>query len=136
MRIIELSDNVGVSAQIHVRDVPAIAQAGYKVLINNRPDGEDPGQPNGAEIEAAATAAGLEYHFLPVSAENFPGPRFEDNCALLADPAEPVMAFCRSGTRCANLWVCSQPEADRQDAAQKATQHGFDLGFAAQFLSR
>ncbi len=131
MKIVKLEDTVGVSAQIAPDNVAEIAAAGYQVLINNRPDGEEAGQPVNADIEAAAKAAGLEYHFMPVTAVNFPGPQFDQMADLLDDPDRPVLAFCRTGTRCTNLWVASrQPEA-REQAAQRARQLGYDLGMAA-----
>jgi uncharacterized protein (TIGR01244 family) len=68
MNVIQLTETIGVAGQIGVEQVPAIVAAGYKVLVNNRPDGEDPGQPGSADIQAAALAAGLEYHHLPVTA--------------------------------------------------------------------
>ena len=55
MRIVNLSDSVAVSEQISVEDVAAIAAAGFQVLINNRPDGEESGQPDSAEIEAVSS---------------------------------------------------------------------------------
>lgn len=131
MKIVKLEDTVGVSAQIVPDNVAEIAAAGYQVLINNRPDGEEAGQPVNADIAAAAKAAGLEYHFMPVTAMNFPGPQFDQMSDLLDDPDRPVLAFCRTGTRCTNLWVASrQPEA-REQAAQRARQLGYDLGMAA-----
>lgn len=131
MKIVKLEDAVGVSAQIVPDNVAEIAAAGYQVLINNRPDGEEAGQPVNADIAAAAKAAGLEYHFMPVTAMNFPGPQFDQMSDLLDDPDRPVLAFCRTGTRCTNLWVASrQPEA-REQAAQRARQLGYDLGMAA-----
>jgi len=136
MKESRLSDTVAVSPQISVADVPAIAAAGYKVLINNRPDGETEDQPTSAEIEAAARAAGLEYHHMPVTMMNFPGPDFEAMSDLLDDAERPVFAFCRTGTRCANLWVSSR-EADEQDAAvATASGNGFDLGMAHRHLDR
>jgi sulfide:quinone oxidoreductase len=60
MRIVKLAEGYAVSEQITPTEVAAIAQAGYRVLINNRPDNEVPGQPASADIAAAAAAAGLE----------------------------------------------------------------------------
>ncbi|NND68328.1 MAG: TIGR01244 family phosphatase [Halioglobus sp.] len=131
-----LSDTVAVSPQISVADVPGIAAAGYKVLINNRPDGEAADQPTSAEIEAAALAAGLEYHHMPVTMMDFPGPDFDAMSDLLDDEDRPVFAFCRTGTRCANLWVSSR-DADAQDAAAaRASGSGFELGMANKYLGR
>ena len=58
MKIVKLTDSVAVSAQISPEDIPQIAACGYRVLINNRPDGEEAGQPGGAALAAAARAAG------------------------------------------------------------------------------
>jgi uncharacterized protein (TIGR01244 family) len=131
MKIVKLEDTVGVSAQITTDNIAEIAAAGYKVLINNRPDGEEAGQPVNADIAAAAQEAGLEYHFMPVTAMNFPGPQFDQMADLLDDPDRPVLAFCRTGTRCTNLWVASRQNEAREQAAQRARQLGYDLGMAA-----
>jgi uncharacterized protein (TIGR01244 family) len=133
MNIVKVSDCLAVSGQITVADVAEIAAAGYQVLINNRPDGEEIGQPSAAEIAAAAAAVGLEYHYLPVTASTFPGPHFDANADLLDDPQRPALAFCRSGTRCANVWVASKTGADRDSAAALAAQRGFDLGMADRY---
>jgi uncharacterized protein (TIGR01244 family) len=136
MKIVKLTDALAVSAQISPGDVPGIAALGYKVLVNNRPDGEENSQPSGAAIAEAARSAGLEYHHMPVTAQRFPGPDFDALCDLLDDPARPVLAFCRSGTRCANLWVASRPEEEREQAIDAARQAGFDLAMSAAFLAR
>ena len=131
MRIIKLTASIGVSEQVRPDDAAAIAAAGYQVLVNNRPDGEEASQPSSAEIAAAAAAAGLEYHYLPVTALNFPGPDIAHMGQLLDDEERPVLAFCRSGTRCANLWVASRDEAARDQARQQASSLGYDLGMSA-----
>jgi len=136
MNIVKLTDCIGVSAQIRPEDVAEIAAAGFCVLINNRPDGEVADQPTSAEIAAAAAAAGMEYHHMPVTAASFPGPDYEAMSDLLDDPARPALAFCRTGTRCANLWVAGCDESQREHAIAVASQSGFDLGMAAKFLGQ
>lgn len=135
MNIVKLSEHVAVSAQIAAEDVAGIAAAGYAVLINNRPDGEEGGQPDDAEIATAAKAAGLEYHYMPITAMNFPGPDFDAMSDLFDDPERPVLAFCRTGTRCTNLWVSVQEASVIEAAAATAGQLGFDLGMASRFLA-
>jgi uncharacterized protein (TIGR01244 family) len=129
--MMKLTETLAVSEQISSADVAGIAAAGYQVLVNNRPDGEGRGQPSSSEIEAAARAAGLEYHYLPVTAADFPGPGFDRMKALLADETRPVLAFCRSGTRCANLWIASCERQDRDRARATAGGLGFDLSMSA-----
>jgi uncharacterized protein (TIGR01244 family) len=81
------------------------ARAGFRSVVNNRPDFEGgPEQPTNAQIEAAARAAGLEYRFLPVSGA-YQSP--EDAAAmagLLAELPRPLLMFCRSGARSARLY--------------------------------
>ncbi len=136
MKIVKLTDTVSVSAQITPEDVAEIAAQGYRVLINNRPDGEESTQPSGAAIAAAAQAAGLEYHHMPVTATSFPGADFDAMSDLLDDSARPVLAFCRSGTRCANLWVAGVEPAGREEAMRVASQRGYDLGMASRFIAQ
>ena len=131
MNIVKLTDSVAVSAQVTPGNMADVAVAGYQVVINNRPDGEEANQPANADIAAAALAAGLEYHFMPVNAVNFPGPDFELMRRLLDDASRPVLAFCRTGTRCTNLWVASREVESRTQAWARAQQLGYDLGMAA-----
>lgn len=134
MNVYKLTDTVGVSGQISVDLVPHIAAAGYKVLINNRPDGEEPGQPTSAEIAAAAEAAGLEYHHMPVSGLDFPGSRVDELADFFDDEDRPVYAFCRSGTRSTNLWIVTREPGELDAAAARARSIGFDLSMAARVL--
>src|SRR4030095_6323279 len=76
-----------VAGQISTADFPAIAAAGVSTIVNNRPDGEEPGQPAGAEIEAAARAAGIDYRHIP-----FSGVLSSDQVEGLAGPARVAAA--------------------------------------------
>ena len=135
MNAAQLTDSIAVAGQVTPAQVAEIAEAGFKVLVNNRPDGEEPGQPTSAQIEAAAVDAGLEYVHLPVTAMDFPGPGAAQMATLFDDEARPVFAFCRTGTRCTNLWVATRSQEARQAAIQRAQALGFDLGMAARALS-
>ena len=131
MNLVKISETIAVSGQIGPEHVADIAAAGYRVLINNRPDGEEPGQPSSAAIAAAAELAGLVYHYLPITAASFPGPDVERMGLLLDDSAGPVLAYCRSGTRCANLWVASRTADERALANEHVRSLGYDLSMAA-----
>jgi uncharacterized protein (TIGR01244 family) len=135
MNIVKLTESLAVSAQITLEDVAQIAAAGYAVLINNRPDGEESAQVPSAFIETAAEAAGMEYHHIPITAASFPGPDLGAITDLFDDPSRPVLAFCRSGTRCANLWVAGVADSDLAGAMKVASQCGFDLGMASSFIT-
>jgi len=130
MKVIQLSDSLSVSDQIAVEDVVRIAEAGFKVLINNRPDHEVSKQPTSDEIAVAAKQAGLLYYHMPMTARDFPGLDLEQLAALINDPVIPALAFCRSGTRCTNLWIASRNVEQRDSSVAVARQLGYDLSMA------
>jgi len=130
MQVFQLSDSLSVSGQISVQDVETIAAAGFKILINNRPDHEVLDQPDSNEISAAAQQFGLDYYHMPITARDFPGPDIKPMALLLDDPGKPALAFCRTGTRCANLWVWTRPDQERESAVAAARHYGFDLSMA------
>jgi sulfide:quinone oxidoreductase len=127
MPIFQLTESLCVAAQIAPQDIPNLATQGFTIVVCNRPDGEVPGQATMDEIEAACNAAGLLFIRYPVDAMNFPGPDIEGLGALFDDPNQSVLAYCRTGTRCANLWVTSQTGDGQAEAMQTARDIGFDL---------
>ena len=62
-----LSPTVWASPQLAPEALPALAAAGVARIISNRPDGEEPGQPTAAMMEAAAREAGMAFAWIPVS---------------------------------------------------------------------
>lgn len=128
MDIRRISDAFSVSPQIHPADVATLKAQGFALVINNRPDGEEPGQPAGAEIEAQASAAGLAYRAIPV-AGGFGPDQVDAMAQALASVDGPVFAFCRSGTRSTLLWSLAQARAgiDPEDIANAAAAAGYDV---------
>jgi len=124
-----LNDRVAVAPQIAPADVPDIARAGFVAIVNNRPDGEEPGQPGGEDIRRAAEALGLAYHAIPVTQAGFSHPQLEAMTAALAAADGPVLAYCRSGTRSCNLWALAAARAGRDPAllVAQAAGAGYDL---------
>jgi uncharacterized protein (TIGR01244 family) len=100
----ELDDKVLVSGQIRPDEVAALRTQGVTLIINNRPDGEEPGQPLGAEIEEAATAAGINYRSVPIIRGIGPADADAMRDAISSSPGK-VLAFCRSGTRSGLAWA-------------------------------
>ena len=114
--------------QIAPEDLAELKRQGFALVINNRPDGEEPGQPVGAEIEAAAHAAGLAYCAIPV-AGGFAQPQVEAMALALQGGNGPVFAFCRSGTRSTLLWALAQASTggDPDEIAAAAAAAGYDI---------
>jgi uncharacterized protein (TIGR01244 family) len=101
----QLSADLCVAGQLDSAAMAWAAQAGFRSVINNRPDFEGgPDQPTNASIQAAAQAAGLTYAFLPVQG-GYQSPaeiaRFGE---LVAELPKPILAFCRSGARSGRLY--------------------------------
>lgn len=120
---------ISVAPQIDPDDMAEIAASGFTAIVNNRPDGEDFGQPSGDEIAAAAAELGLTYTAIPITHAGFSHPQIDAMAAVLADAKGPVLAYCRSGTRSCNLWAFAAVKAGAHpDAAMaKAAAAGYDL---------
>lgn len=108
MTITEITPAYSVAGQIARTDVREIAARGFRSILCNRPDGESPDQPDVAEIRAAAEAEGLAFAFVPVVSGDIRPSDVAEFSAALADLPAPVLAYCRSGGRCQNLWQLAQ----------------------------
>ena len=125
----KVTDDFSVAPQISVADVAAAAADGFKLVINNRPEGESPDQPPGAAIEAAAEAAGLAYVHIPIRGGPSPD-QVEAEMAALAQAEGPVLAYCRSGTRSIITWSLGQAHAGklgRDELIRLGWRAGYDL---------
>ena len=115
--------------QIAVADIAEAKALGITTIINNRPDGEEPSEPQGHEIAAAASAAGLGYVAIPVTHAGFSGPQVTAMAEALANADGPVLAYCRSGTRSTLLWALARTQMGdaKADLQRKAAGGGYDL---------
>ena len=101
----QLSADVCVAPQLDPAAMAWAATAGFKSVVNNRPDFEGgPDQPTSATMEAAARAAGLQYAWLPVQPAVQTPEEIARFATLLADLPKPILAFCRSGARSGKLY--------------------------------
>ena len=125
----KLTDNIYVSPQISLEDVAEAASMGIKLIINNRPEGESDDQVPGAEIEATARAAGIDYVAIPVTHAGFSEPQVVAMADALEGADGPVLAYCRSGTRSTLLWVLSEASqgGDPDALTNMAAKAGYDV---------
>ena len=123
-----LDERTLVAGQIRPEDVAEAARAGVTMIVNNRPDGEEPGQPAGAGIEAAARAIGLDYRHLPI-AGGFGPDQIDAMAAALNEAEGKLLAFCRSGTRSTFLWALARASrgGDGATILARAEAAGYDL---------
>ncbi len=125
----KLSEAAFASPQIDISDIDAARAAGFTLIVNNRPDDEEPLAPQGAEIEAAARAAGLQYIAIPIGHSGFSEPQIDQMIAAMGEADGPVLAYCRSGTRSTFLWALAQAKSGHapDHLARAAMAAGYDI---------
>lgn len=132
----QLDDQTFVSGQIAPSDIQALKSRGVTMIVNNRLDGEDPGQPLAAEIESAARASGIDYRFVPI--RRGPGPAEVEAMRNAMDDRGDgkMLAYCRSGTRSTFAWALARREqgASVEEVERGAAQAGVDLSPVAHLL--
>jgi len=125
----ELSPGLSVAGALDAAAIAALADAGVRTIVNNRPDGEDPGQLPAAEARRIAETKGLAYHHIPITAASLSPADVAAFAAALKSAPQPIVAHCRSGTRSALLWALSRlREGDDPGALiVQAAKHGIDI---------
>ena len=132
----QLDENTLVSGQIRPEDVPALKALGVTLIVNNRPDNEDLGQPESDEIEAAAKEAGIDYRHVPIARGLGPSDIEAMREAMHSVGSGKLLAFCRSGNRSTLAWAVAKSEdgMSREELDRCVSQAGFDLGPVAHLL--
>jgi uncharacterized protein (TIGR01244 family) len=110
-------------------DIEALAASGVKTIINNRPDGEDPGQLPADEARQLSAAHGIAYHHIPFVGATLTSADIDAFDAVLKNSAQPVVAHCRSGTRSTIIWALTRMRAGEDPAALVAlgARNGVDI---------
>ena len=128
MQINNVDSDISVAPQIAAADMAALAQAGFKTIICNRPDGEGNDQPLFHEIEEAAKQAGITAHYLPVESGKVSDEDAEKFGRTLDAAPKPALAYCRSGTRSITLWSLSRAgRIPLPEILEKAKSAGYDM---------
>ncbi len=128
MDLKKINDALSVASQIQLHEVSLVAQAGFKSVICNRPDGESPDQPSHQEIQAACAAHGMAFRFLPADTGKVLDGHGTEFGELLRTLPGPVLAYCRTGTRSTTMWALSQANVlSPTDIIDRAAKAGFDM---------
>jgi uncharacterized protein (TIGR01244 family) len=132
----QLDERTLVSGQIRPEDVAGLAGHGVTMLVNNRPDGEEPDQPLATDIEAAAEVAGISYRHIPIIRGIGPSDveAMQETVGQAGDGK--LLAFCRSGTRSALALALTMREAgvSREAIEQRVSEAGFNVAPIAHLL--
>jgi sulfide:quinone oxidoreductase len=128
MQIRKLTPQVSVSSQIQPDELADLAAAGFRAVINNRPDGEAEDQPDSAALAAAAARHGLAYRQIPIPPGQYDSATIDAMAQALGELPGPVLAFCRTGTRSTSLWALQAARyADVDGVLKIAEDAGYDL---------
>ncbi len=138
LKVTRVSDRLTVSPQPGRDDFPSLAARGVKFVINNRPDGEEPGQLTAAEGAALAAESGMAYRPIPVRLPDIGVADIDAFSKALGGAIGPVHAHCRSGVRSVTLWALSEVRAGRlaaEDVRSAIEAIGFDPKPAVAWLA-
>jgi sulfide:quinone oxidoreductase len=128
VKVTKLTPNISVAHQLTEQDLEQAAAAGFKTIINNRPDGEAPDQPPSETLAAAATRLGLAYHHIPAVSGQISDDQVEAFRTALGGAAKPALAFCRTGTRSTTLWaLAASDRLSANEILQTTSEAGYDL---------
>lgn len=111
-QIREIGKDLWTAPQLQEADFAQVAARGFRTVINMRPDDEEPGQPYADNLRQACEAAGMRYEFLPVVGGQFTEQNIVDFARQVKELPKPILTFCRTGTRCTNLWHLVQAQGD------------------------
>ncbi len=128
MEIKKITDALSVSGQLHPEDMDKLKRRGFRAVVCNRPDGEAPDQPSHEEMAKAASEAGLDFLYLPVT----PGIVTEETATAfrqaLTELPGPVFGYCRTGTRTTTLWsLAMAKEKSVVDILAATKAAGYDM---------
>ena len=131
----QLDDKTLVSGQIEPGQVAGLKREGVTMIVNNRPDDEEPGQPLAADIKQAAEAAGIDYRFIPIARGIGPADA-EAMGQAIRECEGKMLAFCKTGTRSTYVWAVAQAEEGRprEEIERTAAEAGYDLTPVAHLL--
>lgn len=99
----KLTDKITVTGQISESDLQYIKDAGFEVIVNNRPDNEEDGQPLSDALESVAQSLNLEYYHIPLASGSEPNSYHLESMRQAVSKGKKTLCFCRSGGRSAHL---------------------------------
>jgi sulfide:quinone oxidoreductase len=134
----ELAPGLSAAGKLDRADIEALADAGVKTIINNRPDAEDPGQLPAADARKLAESRGMAYHHIPFTAATLTKAQVDEFASTLAAAEGPVVAHCRSGTRSTLVWSLTRMRegADPMALIAQASANGIDIAVLPALAAR
>ena len=129
----EVTKNYFVSPQILASDVGLLKEQGFETIVCNRPDNEEPNQPDFESINKECSRLGF-YNY-PLSPGDLNIERVLETKGLLEE-GNKILAYCRTGTRCITLWACAEVANKEVKEILKISENaGYDLNHMEEILS-
>lgn len=123
----KITDDLSVAPQIAMEDIRYAAEQGFKTIICNRPDGEEYSQPVTEDMADVAGDEGLTFVHQPVISGNMSFDDVDQFRKLMDELPKPILAYCRSGTRCSTLWALAEaPTRDTAEIIDLCAKAGYD----------
>jgi sulfide:quinone oxidoreductase len=134
----ELAPGLTAAGALSADDIEALAAAGVKTIVNNRPDGEDPGQLPADDARRLAAAHGIAYHHIPFVGATLTPADIDAFDAVLKSASRPLVAHCRSGTRSTMIWALTRMREGEDPAALVAlgARNGVDIAALPMLAAR
>jgi len=135
-QFLKLDDNFAVAPQLSADDLKVAADAGIRTIVCNRPDGEDPTQPESAQMARTAAGLGLSFHDVPFNMHTLDKGVIDNLEIALGAVEGPVLAYCRSGTRSSIAWCVLQRRAGKtlEEVLDSARAAGYELSSQAPLI--
>ena len=127
--LMTLAPGLSAAGALNAADIEALAAAGTKTIVNNRPDNEDPGQLSADEARRLCAARGIAYHHIPFVAATLTTADIDALEGVLKNAPQPMVLHCRSGTRSTMIWALTRVRAGDDPASLVAlgARNGVDI---------
>ena len=137
MQINEITQDISVSPQISLQDVSRLNELGFKTIICNRPDGESDDQIEMQSIKDTAQKHDIDFIFQPVVSGAVSDEQVLAFKQAVANAKKPILAYCRTGTRCSILWALSMAgEMSAKNILEKTSKAGYELSQLTEKLEK
>ena len=131
----EVTKHYFVSSQIVPSDIELLKEQGFESIVCNRPDGEEPNQPDFKSIEEECSKLGIKFYNYPLSPGDLNLERVLETKAIIEEDKK-TLAYCRTGTRCITLWACAEVASKEVKEILKISEKtGYDLSHMEEILS-
>jgi len=132
-----VDEKLFIAPQLDEAAIRLAAAKGVRKIINNRPDGEEPGQPSAAHNRKIAEDLGMSYAHIPVTPGQVSEEQVREFQKEMAQAEGPVVAHCKSGARALTLWAIGEVldgRMNKNDIAKLGERMGVDIGGARKWL--